>query len=590
MILTILIATTSIISIGAAVLDYRTNRSFIRSLLVLLSGVMLIGFIITQNRSDNASGQVVLLTDGATESDIEKYSESKIYSVESAEGVHSENEDVRWLSSVAMLEEVEERGQTVEMFGFGTRENLEGDFQWVDQLKDPGQGILLESAPQQITAGSQFQIKGRVITESGADTISLYRDGDQVQQQLVDEEGRFAFTDRLQVEGPASYQIEVDAIDTVISDTWHVRSVEPDFLSVAVMLYSPSFEVTHLSEWLGNRGHSLAIKTRVGDGRFRYDDINDPPASASNLIGNLSLFDLVLLDPREVSELSDMQIQSAREAVESGLDIILLPPSENNRDQWEEAMNLLTGEQIALSTISRIDERQWSPDIVDMSEQDNRVNVRLSLLNFSFDGLSESSEIFGRFENRAPVIVRIPAGRGSVSSHLFYQTYSWKLRGDMDLYADFWAGYLDRVITLETPFVEVSSMIPMRFDRLTLTSSGRSITVQDISQNQSSEIPRVSGFEHPGVNYGYYWPRSPGWHIAETEEANRWFYVYDSGETWSFTENYRRFQATSSEISNLRLHQDNDDTPVEDPVSARWWLIGFLIFQVILWAERKVNQ
>lgn len=586
MIPVLLIAVASVITIGAVLLDYRAYGSLFRAVLILVSGAMLILYILKSNQPTGENSTIILLTDGISKADISMDSNAQIFSLGTAENSGPGN--TRWLSSVNLLQEVAEPGRVVEIYGHGTHQQIDDEFLWRDRLTQPSPGLLLERAPQQVDAGKEFQINGRLIAESGADTVTLLRDGEPIQTILSDSSGAFSFRDRLNVEGPAYYQIEAEIGDTLLQEPWHIRATEPDPLSIAVMLYSPSFEMTHLAEWLGNSGHKLSIKTRVGDNRFRYDDINAPNAGASDLINNLLSFDLVVLDPREVSELSDEQVQSLRSAVESGLDVIMLPPSDDSGSEWEEALASISGVSVELNAISRIDEREWTPEFVATSDQGNRLNARLSILNFTYEGLDSTFQTPGLFDGSEPVIVRIPSGLGSVSSHLFYQTYSWKLRGNQGLYAEFWSSYLDRAITLESPFIEVSSTIPGLYDRLIITTSDTDITIRNPSQNQSLELMLVSGAEHPGVSYGYFWPRSPGWHVAESDGSNRWFYVYDSESVWSFNEKYRRFQATRSEIQNLGPRQYDGEASTDQPISARWWLISFLVLQGILWAERKI--
>lgn len=586
MIPVLLIAVAGIITVGAIVLDFRSYGSLFRAGLILISGAMLILYILKSDQTTAENSTIILLTDGISNADISIDSNAQIYSLASVENTRPGN--VKWLSSIDLLQEAEEPGRVVEIYGYGTHQKITDEFHWRDRLTQPSPGLLLERAPQQVDAGKKFQINGRLIAESGADTVTLFRDGEQVQTIVPDSSGAFSFTDQLNVEGPARYHIEAEVSDTLLQETWHIRATEPDLLSIAVMLYSPSFEVTHLAEWLGNSGHRLSIRTRVGDGRFRYDDINDPNAGASELIDNLSSFDLVILDPREVSELSETQVQSLRNTVENGLDVIMLPPADDSGSVWEEALASVSGVSVELNAISRIDEREWTPEFIASPEQENRLETRLSILNFSYDGIGSESETLGLFDSTEPVIIRVNSGRGSVSSHLFYQSYSWKLRGDRDLYASLWAGYLDRAITLESPFVEVNSPIPRLYDRLIVTTSGTDITIRNPSQNQLMELPLKSGAEHPGVSYGYFWPRSAGWHVAESDGSNRWFYVYDPESAWSFDEKYRRFRATRSEIQNIVSKQSDEGTPMNQPVSARLWLISFLVLQGVLWAERKV--
>ena len=584
MTLVLFITAAIIISAGAALLDYRTYSSPLRSLIILISGALIVGYILQSDSIIEDKEPIILLTDGMPESDGKQVLTGSVYSLETERSERTG--DVKWLSSVDQLPYVEEQGRTVEIYGNGTREKLGDQFRWVDRLSRPESGILLEQAPQQVDAGTDFQISGRLVAESQIDTVKLYRDGSLIQSHLLESDGSFSFTDRLRVEGPALYHIEGETADMLLREPWHIRATAPEPLSIAVMLYSPSFEITHLAEWLGNSGHQLAMRTRVGNNRFRFDAINNPPVEAEAILDDLSAFDLLILDPREVIEFSAGQVQSVEQAVEKGLDVMLLPPSENREREWERVMRSISGEEIGLSAVSRIEERQWTPEFLSLSGRESSTNARLATLNYNFEQGSDALQTPVLYENREPVIARIASGSGSVSSHLFYQSYSWKLRGDMDLYSEFWSEYLNQAIKLESPFVEIGSQIPELSSRVTITTSGSNLLVRQSAQNEEWQIPLVSGAEHPGVGYGYFWPRSVGWHMAESEGVQHWFYVYEAA--WSFSERYGRYRATQSEVENLTPDGMRGNVSPGDGMSARWWLIGFLILQVILWAERKV--
>jgi len=592
MITTLLIVGTIAIATGAAVIDYRTYSSLFRSAIILVSGALLIGFVLESTDMDGDTGPVILLTDGVHESDLPPAAGSTIISLESIGRANSE--DLQWLASIDMLPDVVESGRLIEVYGNGSNRTFPEGYRWVNRLREPGDGILIDEAPHQVDTGTEFRISGRLITKADADSITLYRDGGRIETLPVETDGSFSFQDRLWIEGPGLYHLEAQGADTLLREPWHIRASEPASLSVAVMLYSPLFEITHLAEWLGNSGHHLAMRTRVGKDRFRLDEINEPPSSATNLTDNLQAFDLLILDPREVSEFSPELVFSIRRAAENGLDILVLPPSENGESEWHQVMESFSGEEIGLDPVSRIEERQWTPDIL---EPGSTLDARIPLINFNYAvNVSNANYRFSKsdavpivfYEESVPVAIRLPAAQGSVSSHLFYQTYRWKLRGDMELYTRFWSDYIDRVITLEAPFVEFGPMVPSINGPMVMTTSGSELEVRNLAQGRNHRIPLLSGDHHPGVSYGTFWPRSAGWHLAESDGTDRWFYVYD--QAWSFNDSYRRYDQTKREIETAPDVTADDRQP-DNAWLPNWaWLIGFLLLQTVLWIERKLGS
>ena len=581
MITTLLIVGTVTVSAGAALIDYRTYGSLFRSAIILVSGSLLIGFLLQHTEMNRDNGPVILLTDGVYASDLTPAAGSRIISLESASRTNSENQ--QWLASVDMVPDVVETGRIIEVYGTGVNRALPEGYRWINRLKEPGDGILIDEAPNQVDTGTEFRISGRLITQAGIDSISLYRDGGRIDTLPVESDGSFSFQDRLWIEGPALYHLEAQGADTLQREPWQIRASEPAPLSVAVMLYSPSFEMTHLAEWLGNSGHHLAMRTRVGKDRFRFDDINEPPSDAVNLIDDLSAFDLLILDPREVSELQQEVILATQRAVEKGLDILLLPPSDNGEDEWQQVMESFSGNGIELTPITRIEERQWTPDIFD---ERNVLNSRLPLLNYDYISYGADAIPLGFFEGTRPVAIRLPAGQGSVSSHLFYQTYRWKLSGEFEHYTRFWADYIDQIITIEAPYVEFGPMVPSLNRQMVLTTSNSELEVRNIARGRRHTIPLMSGDQHFGVSYGYFWPRSAGWHQAESAGTSRWFYVYD--EAWSFNDAYRRYMQTKQDIESSSV-AEADGRRADNAWIPNWaWLIGFLLLQSVLWIERKL--
>jgi len=69
MISVVVVTAAVIISAGAALLDYRTYSSPLRTLIILISGALLVGFILESDSITGEKGPIILLTDGTQESD-----------------------------------------------------------------------------------------------------------------------------------------------------------------------------------------------------------------------------------------------------------------------------------------------------------------------------------------------------------------------------------------------------------------------------------------------------------------------------------------------------------------------------------------
>lgn len=568
------------ITLAAIVWDYRESAKAYRAVFIFISGLLLLGYHLQPQWWLSDQSEIVLLTPGSNffAETGQPSGTSVVYSVESRENVSPEKS--AWFSSIEMLSHRLEAGQGVRIHGFGTAEMLPGQFQWSDRLSNPGPGLMLCEAPGQVTVGEEFAISGEWVGADSQDSLIVYRDGGLVASVKPDDAGEFMFVDQLWAEGPVHYDLEWSGADTVFSEPLNMRVVSPEPLQIAVLLYSPTFEISYLAEMLAKGGHSLSLRTRVGKDRYRFDKINNPPQNPEYLPAELSGFDMMILDPREYAELSSTHRRELIESVQNGLDLLLMPSVSDGLNHWTDAITDLTGLQVSVQPLSRLEPRQWNPF-------DDAVQTRLPLLDLNFSDLDPDIQIISEFEEKVPVSVRIPAEAGSVSTHIFHSTYSWVLRGDAEDYNRFWINYLERIIYVEAPFLEISEAIPVVNRPITVISSDRSITVSNTNRAEDSALPVAFGAGHPLVGTARFWPKNTGWYRVESQRLSRWFYVYREDQ-WEQSRNILMYRQTQKQISEQPDIVGQDRIPKKDNVPDWIWLIGFLVVQGFLWIEKKL--
>jgi len=581
MITILLILLVAAVTLFAVQADYRHYQKRLRSGLILFSGVLLAGFLAEPKWWPAGDEHYMLFTDDVTPDEVRGSGPGSAFFL-------SEPDDLpagagSYVASAAYLTDFIPEGSKITVRGKGTDDCLPLGFRWINELTEPQPGIYLEEAPHQVETGQQFRIAGKLVGYKPGDSLAIFRDGVALDPSKPDDEGRFELIELLQSAGPTQYLFEWTGRDTTITETRHIRAVEPERLRIAALLYSPSFEINYLMESFGSRGHAISLRTRIGDERFRFDDLNDPPVSAEEIINNSGVFDLLILDAREFEELNSDQQNFIIEAVEAGLDLLMLPPGDPDRGSWTELMVRLTGQQIDLTAINRLEERRWLPDD---AESDGRIVTRVPLLNMDFEKLPDRTEIVHRFEDELPVAIRIPAGNGSVSAHLFHQTYRLLLRGEQELYNRLWAGYFDRIITIESHFLEIPEKTTRLHRPVTLVTSHHNISVKPATAEEQIELPLAYGMDHPASGYALFWPEETGWYRAEAGEITRWFYVYDN--EWEFSRIYRNYLETSRQISEHQDWQEDTGSSQRASVPGWIWLIGFLLIQAFLWIERKL--
>ena len=583
MITSILLVLVLIVTLLAIYFDFSQYRNPFRAVLILLSGALLAGFLIDPEWLPAKSAEYTIATDGTPEKELAKLDKRKLVLL---------NQDQKrtgpvfaHISSPQAITRYIEPGSRISLTGFGVEDNLPPDYSWNNKLTEPADGIRLTKAPTEVMSGSGFTISG-VISAENSDTLRVLRDGTQIAKIPAGHGDAFEFSDIHYTEGPVQYYFEWEDSDSGISEIWNLRVVKPERLTVAVMLYSPSFEIGNLSGHLGNRGHHFSIRTRIGDDRFRFDEMNSPPAQPENLPEKLEQFNLLILDHREFAELSSSGREYIRSEIEKGLDLLLLPPLPGAKSEWSNVFAELSGEEIQIKDLDRLEERRW---ISTFAEADHPELQRITLLDINFD-IPENGAIqtLEEFEPGSPAAIRADVGSGSVSAHLFHRTYRLLQRGETEIYNRLWSSYLDRIITIQSDFLEVTEPVLVVGYPVILTTQNESMKIYSVQNGQTMEIPVYYGGEHPLFGYSVFWPESSGWHRAESGSNSRWFYVYNEDE-WAFHRQYETYRNT---INQLNALTNSTEIPLSDnkrSVPGWMWLLSFLVIQGMLWAERKLR-
>lgn len=562
--------------------DFRAYQKRLRALLIVLSGLLLLGFITEPKWWPSDLGKYALITDGFDSENFNPNEYDEVYSLRKEDRYRFGK---KWLSSVYMLPDFVPEGSRIEIFGFGINEDLPRAYRFDNKLQEPEKGLLFIEAPQQIDVGREFDFSISMKGGTDADSIQVYKDGELWSGKMAGDSA-IKFTDQISMQGPVTYDIEWISGDSLLSESLNIRAVQPELLTFGILMYSPSFEVNDLAEHFGERGHTVISRIRIGEERFRYDAVNATVGRAESIFDQLSSMDVLILDSREYPELPISVQEQIKEAVINGLDILLTAPQLTNRDQWSEVFEVLTSEEIDLQLINRLEERNWVPEI---TGTEDRLLTPLPILNANFSNRSESVSVLHEYTGNEPVSIRVKSGSGSVTGQLFYQTYGWLLEGETDIYNHFWSDYLSRIIKLENTKIETAPMIsrvnkrteiiitqPLEFERL---------LVKSVFSSDSLYLPVMQKPENPEVTMASFRAEIPGWHVAEYAGQKRWFYVY--GDSWEFDRDMNRYQHTGEQIEIMNALEIQKEGRSNTKIPDRIWLIGFLVLQTILWAERK---
>lgn len=571
---------------GLAVwLDYRAYQNKSRFLLIILSGVLLIGFVAQPKWWPTDAGSYALITDGFEPDGFKHSLYDEVYSL------RNKDKNIpgrKWLSSAAMITDEVPPGKRIDIFGFGLKEKLPMNYRWFDRLQNPGKGLILKDAPKQIKAGKRFEFSVMVQGAGEEDSLQVYKDGELWESQEVYSDSIIVFADHLNMQGPITYNFEWMNKDSLYNESLNIRAVQPGLLTFGILMYSPSFEINYLAEHFGERGHSIISRSRIGQGRFRFDAMNASLDHAESFMDNLPSMDVLILDSREYQVLSVSEKDQVKEAVQDGLDILLISPQVENSEQWAQVYSEIAGKEVAVQTINRLEERNWVPGLFEESEN---LVPPFSLLNIDFIEFPESADRIHQYLGNKVVSLKHQSGTGSITGQLFYQTYSLLLEGEKELYNRFWVNYLNRIITLESSQLETVPVIPRVNERVNIViaqpTTLERVIVKPAFSTDSLRIPITQHSINPAILTASYWPERSGWHFVEYADQKKWFYVY--GETWKHDASVKNYAYTKKQISEIdsagRAPVENKNTNVPNWI----WVIGFMLIQFFLWIERKLG-
>lgn len=562
--------------------DFSANKSWLRVTLIVLSGFCLMGFVLEPKWWSDTETKYALLTNGVDESMFDAKNYTEVFSLRTED--KSSNERT-WLASRYFLKEKIPPESVIEIFGFGFDGNLSKIFDWKNQLVRPEKGIILEKAFSEIELGKEFELQFSLEGFADGDSLIVYKDGVRFDKISPGNEKKVAFKDKLTVLGPTTYEFEWESADTLIYESWNIRGVQPEVLNIGILGYSSSFETNYLVEHFGERGHKIIQRNRIGKDRFRYDAINTAISDAENILDKVQEMDVLILDAREFDELPSSDKNFLKTAIENGLDVLLNAPTVNAEDIWQDTFSELSDEDIEVETLNRLEERNWFP------ENDQQIREAIPLLNLSFSKQSDEVEVLASYAGNTPISLVAKVKNGSVTGALFYKTYGWILSGNEEIYNQFWSSYLTKVITLESNEIHVSPSVVRVNQRTNIFVTGdeneSEYSISSVMEESESTLELTKGENHPEVKSATFWPEKEGWHKIVNENTHKWVYVY-SPKNWEFTSQWSNYLNTSEFLSNQQKEKNSSLKSVPIPVPNWIWLLGFLIFQMILWVERKV--
>jgi len=374
--------------------------------------------------------------------------------------------------------------------------------------------------------------------------------------------------------------------DTVMNEKVPVFIQSKTSLKILILSSSPDFETRFLKNWLFENQYSLALRSTISKNKFSKEFLNISRLNLNRISpALLEIFDLLIIDPNELSALSREEKQAVQNQLGNGMGLIMIA------DSISKGSGFFNGAFESRNLI-REDEK----------------NIKLKWNNYSANKMtlpgSAAFKIVPKEENLA--LVRDEKGNVLVSSKLYgrgrillssiLDTYTWVLGNDMKSYSSYWSQLIEHAArkselnstwTLNNPFIWVNQE-----NQIILNAFSGSIPVG------SSDRELLKFAQDPVLGFQWLapvWPRKTGWHSLEYGDKNApdssrsWYYVFDKTD-WALIQASRKIKNTLKQAEQTfseRPEQKNTYKSYSERIPAIYFFILFILSCTYLWLEAK---
>lgn len=417
------------------------------------------------------------------------------------------------------------------------------------------QGITGVEFDEHIYAHRRNEIRG---TYNGDASLITLRGPGGVEDSVRVQDGKFTLSFFSKAPGRFNYQLITNTEEETLP-----LIIEPErSLNIIFINNYPTFETRYLKNFLASKGHSLAVRTQVSRGLYRFEFTNRPPSNFQSLTSVLlDDADLVVIDEPSWSSISSGDQKNLRAAISDGLGVIILP--ETGKKQ--------------LITFKPTDQK----DTVRVS-LGKTGSMRLPALSLEAAGttplLSSTDRVVNGYAH---------SGSGKIGYQLLMETYQLGLQGKADAYSALWVPLLERSartakndfklkVTSPFPYYENE---PLSFDIISSGSEPK-LKIDNI------DFPLIEDVYIDDLWHGTTWLNGSRWHDFTLDSTTTAVHVAKQG-TWNSISATNNRKATA-----LHARQENntgDQSTVKDDKAIKIFLFAIFILSAgFLWLAPKL--
>jgi hypothetical protein len=339
-------------------------------------------------------------------------------------------------------------------------------------------------------------------------------------------------------------------------------------LRVLIWQAYPTFEGRYLNNFLVDRGHAVAMRSRLSRDKYRSIFANLPRRDMSRLDHRLlEDFDLVVMDAAAYDLLSRGELADLFTAVEEGVGFLgLVAGDDAPFDRWIG----LTGAAPAADTVRLAGGLTFQSFLRSASSE--------------YDWYQVHSSAGGQ-----PVAAYRYQGRGKVGFQSVRETYPRFLEGDSLAYAAFWMPVLEEVRRETYPeyTIELLDGFPV-FAGHPLDFRMSAAGPVEAVYADSVPVPIREDYALDDVWYGRVWPGEEGWREIRAGEVGFQYYAFSSGN-WTSLADARQRRLTAIEAPPAAPVEGAAlATSVLQPLPRLWFYLLFLCCAGFLWLAPKL--
>ncbi len=391
-------------------------------------------------------------------------------------------------------------------------------------------------------------------------------------------EKQFSFNFLPRHEGKQDYYISVfDSSGKTLAKekiALFVDSMEE--LKILILEDRPSYETKYLFNWLTDFDMSVAKRTKISQGKFRYVFSNHNKITIPTLSNfDFSIYDILVVTSTALEGLNFSEQRVLEKAISTGsLNMMVLLNSyfPNTKNQILKRIHLkeLDIEKLTVVPSSQSFSASTKDKIAILPLELTTGPTSIKLVN---DIQGRELSILDHYKN------------GKIIFSLINESFSWKIAGNKKLYHGYWSFLLSRLTRKDNAGIPQFVFINEPC-KLTLSQQhGDKINITAPSGEQLVLFPSRNSTNLNLVTYNF-WPKETGWHFLKSETGES-FYIYVFEK-----DNWQSLQISSKQNATILAAEFSQSyhpeiVSVYKKINVIWFFIIFLISSGVLWYRQR---